>query len=497
MAPIRNQGKIYYRNGQTGYIARPYEYFTKGMFNAIYTSDESEKGNDEWVSNAENDPNRYMQVVKIELIYNNDYPVTHFSEQVFTNQDTNYYLSRVSTYMPNLKEIKIGEGFENFERGKCFTGLGNVEKIDLPSTFSSVGGIEDGDYFMIDMANLETLILRNPVPPKFYDENDNEITPEDSFKRLGSAVVYVPDAAVETYKSNPVFADLDIRPLSEYQESDKKTVFPGKAKGKFEINGKEVRKFYINGVEYYNISKVIIVKKNIEFADSEVKRLCVENWGSDGKITYDQAAAVTDLGTVFSGNTAITSFDELQYFTGLQEISNNAFSNCKSLTSITIPDNVTRIGKSAFSSCSKLTSVTIPNGVTIIGERAFMSCSMLMYIDIPNSVTSIAPYVFSGCRTLTSVTIPKGVKSINSSAFSDCLSLTSITIPDNVTKIGMSAFSHCRSLTSITSLALTAPTITNSTFQNLPTGGTLYVQSGATGYDVWLTKLSNWTLSTL
>lgn len=262
MAPIQNQGKIYYSNGQIGYIARPYEYFTKGMLNAIYTSDESEKGNDEWVSNAENDPDRYKQVVKIELIYNKDYPVTHFAEDVFTNRDTKYYISRVSTYMPKLKEIKVGEGFGNFERGKCFTGLGNVEKIDLPSTFVSVGGIENGDYFMIDMVNLKTLILRNPIPPKFYDASGNEITPEDSFKRLGTAVVYVPDAAVETYKSNPVFADLDIRPLSEYQESDAKTVFPGKVKGKFEINGKEVRKFYINDVEYYNISKVIIVKKN-------------------------------------------------------------------------------------------------------------------------------------------------------------------------------------------------------------------------------------------
>lgn len=409
--PIQNQGKIYYSNGQIGYIARPYDYFTKGMLNAIYTSDESEKGNDEWVSNAENDPDRYKQVVKIELIYNKDYPVTHFAEDVFTNRDTKYYISRVSTYMPKLKEIKVGEGFGNFERGKCFTGLGNVEKIDLPSTFSSVGGIENGDYFMVDMASLKTLILRNPVPPKFYDASGNEITPEDSFKRLGSAVVYVPDAAVETYKSNPVFADLDIRPLSEYQESDEKTVFPGKIKGKFEINGKEVRKFYVNGVEYYNTSEVIGVKKNIEFKDSEVKRLCVENWGSNGEITYDQAAAVTDLGTVFSGNTAITSFDELQYFTGL----------------------------------------------TSIGIGVFNGCTSLMFIKIPNSVTSIGNIAFSGCS----------------------------------------------SLSSITSLALTAPSITNNTFKKITAGGTLYVPANATGYDAWMRTgiyylgKYNWTLSVL
>ena len=410
MAPIRNQGKIYYSNGQIGYIARPYDYFTKGMLNAIYTSDESEKGNDEWVSNAENDPDRYKQVVKIELIYNKDYPVTHFAEDVFTNRDTKYYISRVSTYMPKLKEIKVGEGFGNFERGKCFTGLGNVEKIDLPSTFRSVGGIENGDGFMIDMANLETLILRNPTPPEFYSSSGAKITPEDSFKRLGHAIVYVPDAAVETYKSNPVFTDLNIQPLSSYQESDEKTVFPGKVKGKFEINGKEVRKFYVNGVEYYNISEVIGVKKNIEFADSEVKRLCVENFSSDGiGLTYEDAAAVTDLGGVFSRNTAITSFNELQYFTGLQGISRRAFNGCSSLTSVTIPSGVTTIGQSAFNDCS--------------------------------------------------------------------------------------------SLTNITSLALTAPTITSSTFRDVSSGGTLYVHANATGYDVWMGTRNyylgkyHWTLS--
>lgn len=382
--PIQNQGKIYYSNGQIGYIAKPYDFFTKGMLNGYYFSDSSEKSIDDWIINAANDPDRYKQVVKIELIYNETYPVTNFAEQVFTNQDTNYYLSRVSTYMPNLKEIKIGEGFGNFERGKCFMGLGYVEKIDLPSTFRSVGGVEIGDHFMIDMANLETLILRNPTPPEFYSSSGARITPEDSFKRLGSAVVYVPDAAVETYKSNPVFADLDIRPLSEYQESDAKTVFLEKIKGKFELNGNKLGKFYINGVEY-NTPNITGVKKNyIEFADNEVKRLCVQNWGSDGEITTEQAAAVTDLGRVFIYNHNITSFNELQYFTGLTSIVNSAFQGCNSLTSITIPSSVTNIGNSAFQSCTSLRSITIPSGVTTIGNSAFRNCLSL------RSITSLA-----------------------------------------------------------------------------------------------------------
>ena len=55
-----------------------------------------------------------------------------------------------------------------------------------------------------------------------------------------------------------------------------------------------------------------------------------------------------------------------------------------------------------------------------------------------------------------------------------------------MTSIGAGAFSGCSGLTSITSLATTAPTIESSTFQNVKTGGTLYVPSGSTGYDVWM-----------
>jgi len=53
---------------------------------------------------------------------------------------------------------------------------------------------------------------------------------------------------------------------------------------------------------------------SICFADANVKAICVANWDTngDGELSEDEAAAVTDLGTVFQGKTSITSFDELQ-----------------------------------------------------------------------------------------------------------------------------------------------------------------------------------------
>ena len=164
----------------------------------------------------------------------------------------------------------------------------------------------------------------------------------------------------------------------------------------------------------------------IDFADANVKQLCVANWDTsgDGELDEDEAAAVTDLGSVFKNNKAITSFDELQYFTGLTSIGNSAFSGCSGLTSVTIPESVTSIGNYAFEDCPGLTSVTIPENVTSIGVGAFAGCSGLTSVIIPNSATSIGDYAFCFCSGLTSITIPNNVTSIGYLAFYGCTGLT-------------------------------------------------------------------------
>ena len=118
----------------------------------------------------------------------------------------------------------------------------------------------------------------------------------------------------------------------------------------------------------------------------------------------------------------------------------DAFSDCSSLTSVTIPDSVTSIGGGAFYGCGSLTGITIPDSVTSIGYSAFSGCSSLTSITIPDSITSISDGAFCDCTGLTSVTIPNSVTSIGVSAFEDCTGLTSITIPDSVTSIGYYAF---------------------------------------------------------
>ena len=203
------------------------------------------------------------------------------------------------------------------------------------------------------------------------------------------------------------------------------------------------------------IRNIIIMDKDgfekcIVFADANVWSICVENWDTnhDGVLSYSEAATVTDIGTVFRSS-EITSFDELQYFTGLTSIGEDAFEGCSALTSIVIPNSVTSIGDNAFYQCSGLTSIEIPNSVTSIGDGAFNECRGLTSIKISNSVTSIGFGTFCNCSGLTSIEIPNSVKSIGEAAFFGCRGLTSIEIPNSVTSIDKKAFYWCTSLSSI------------------------------------------------
>ena len=169
---------------------------------------------------------------------------------------------------------------------------------------------------------------------------------------------------------------------------------------------------------------------NITFADANVKALCIANWDTngDGELNYAEAAAVTDLGTVFKDNDNITTFNELQYFTGLTFIGERAFYNCEGLTSVIIPNSVTTLNQYAFAFCYYLTSVGLPNSLTTIGNYAFESCFRLNSIIIPNTVMTIGNWAFYDCSGLVSLEIPASVTSIGNYAFCYCTGLAQITV---------------------------------------------------------------------
>ena len=146
-------------------------------------------------------------------------------------------------------------------------------------------------------------------------------------------------------------------------------------------------------------------------------------------------------------------------------IGNNAFQNCYSLASVSIPSTVTGFGTSAFYACYSLQSVSIPSGVTIIRSVAFGYCYSLQSTSIPSTITTIESQAFYECRSLQSIVIPSGVTSISTNVFQNCYSLVSATIPSTVTSIGNNAFQNCYSLVSLT-IPSGVSTIPTKAFQN-------------------------------
>ncbi len=160
-------------------------------------------------------------------------------------------------------------------------------------------------------------------------------------------------------------------------------------------------------------------------------------------------ATITNISSAFQGNKNIK---EVSFETGSQikTIGANAFANCINLTSIDIPDTVTRIDVKAFYGCKSLTNIIIPGSVSIIGERAFMGCSNLTNVTIFDGVNCIDIYAFSSCNSLQNITIPDSVTYIYDKAFYGCDNLTSVIIGKSVTGIGQNVFDRCENLESIT-----------------------------------------------
>ena len=211
----------------------------------------------------------------------------------------------------------------------------------------------------------------------------------------------------------------------------------------------------------------------IRFQDAEVQRICATKWGNGTGITNQQAAAITNIGTTFRGNTTITSFDEFSKFTNITKFPENgygdmqAFSKCTALRTITLPPSFTKIGSGntsygngycAFNGCTSLENVNVPPSLYYIGNNAFNGCTSLEKLDLSN-VTYIGESAFNNCPKLRDLTDTSKVETLGSSAFSSCKSLKNISLPSLTSNLDQNTFYNCTSLERIDSLGTRQKTI--------------------------------------
>ena len=129
----------------------------------------------------------------------------------------------------------------------------------------------------------------------------------------------------------------------------------------------------------------------------------------------------------YSGSVTIPSSIKVNNVTySVTAIGMYAMYMCKNLTSITMPNTITKIDACAFEKCSGLTMVAIPNSVTELGIDAFASCTGLTMVVIPNSVTTVGDLAFYNCTAMTTVSIGSGVTSLGEKAFYGSTALNTV-----------------------------------------------------------------------
>ena len=203
-----------------------------------------------------------------------------------------------------------------------------------------------------------------------------------------------------------------------------------------------------------------------------------------GDFTYslinNETAVQIDQYSGSGGNIIIPSIIAKEPVTSIGQF---AFSNCTSLTSVTIPDSVTYIGNSSFRNCIKLTAVNFGAGVKMIGNHAFYNCIALLNVTIPANVNTIGQFAFSNCTALKYASFGMGPNDpiVGDFAFSNCTSLTSVILGSGVTGIGNYAFSGCPSLTTM-NFEGNAPTLGANWLSGHDPKLVVYFHYGTTGY---------------
>lgn len=170
---------------------------------------------------------------------------------------------------------------------------------------------------------------------------------------------------------------------------------------------------------------------------------------------------------MFGSNTEITSFDELELFTGLKTIGKQAFTHCSNLKSVKLSNQVTTIDDSTFQ-YSGIETIQLPESIKVLKYGAFQYCANLVIdtLHLPNltsncgagvfrngaqirkvtslgSITTLQEW-FTSNKLLESCVIPETVKNI-SGAFSGCSNLTNVNLPKGITTAN-GAFRLCANL---------------------------------------------------
>ena len=305
----------------------------------------------------------------------------------------------------NLQTI----GAQSFVKVKLTT-------INIPA---SVTSIEDKAF---EQSSLTSVNVFATTPPSLKDQN--------VFPRY--IVVYVPEESIKAYEQHAYWSYFPIKALPD------ELLGGGGSEG-----GNE------GGSEGGNDGGDDPDSDDPVVTPTTGSEICYTTSDDNPVTVRTQCFNVTVSSHEKRGNQWVITFNGTLTTIGIEGSSTGAFENSGTLTSITIPDSVTKMYDYTFYECDNLQSVELSDSIELIGEMSFYNCT----------------------------------------------SLTEITLPASVKTIGGATFYDCSNLSTVNCYATTPPTLGDN--QVFPAGVTIYVPDSATGAYLQNNMWRNYTIKSL
>ena len=190
---------------------------------------------------------------------------------------------------------------------------------------------------------------------------------------------------------------------------------------------------------------------NIDWGDGTTsdKESLTHTYSSTGSYTVKiyNATTISDHFISQTDTAADNRITDIRINNSVETIQYQAFTNCRALKTISMPDAVYINPASAFNDCVSLQAIVLPaNGGEDIPQ--FKNCYNLKYIAIASKINYMELDSFMNCYRLQNLTLPDYFISIGQHAFSNCYSMSKVSIPSEfVSNIGDETFESCYAIT--------------------------------------------------
>ncbi len=278
----------------------------------------------------------------------------------------------------NLKSITIPNSVTEIGR-EAFYACDSLKNVTIPESVESIGDSAFGNCYRLEAINVSSQNVSFASEDGVLYNKDKTLLICYPVNKLDTSFV-VPEGVQTIGK----YAFFNNRKLQSIEISE------------------GVTKILNNAFEHTFSLADVTIPKSLTRVDSEAFQDCIgmENvYISDIAawcgITYGsgQSNPLTRAKDLYIGNELA---GDIVIPEGVESIADYAFSGT-SITSVTFPKSLKKLGKSAFSSCYNLKNIVIPEGITTIPANAFQYCQF-EGVTIPDSVTQIERNAFYSCK---------------------------------------------------------------------------------------------------